>query len=305
VPGGPSGLYADASEGFNAGVNAETYVPQLNNLAQWAATNATQSPNLGQANAQILYGQNQQAGTTDWWHQMASEGNALYKDATTGTGLFPAQQAMVNQAQNAEQTQVASQLGAEGLASSTAAPILQGEVAQQAAATAGQLEQGNLQLAQGYQQMALGGQQLNAQQQTALEQEAAGLQNQNWTQALQGYGVLGQMIQTALQGFGVSISANQAIEQASIATAADQAGMANAQASASGSALGGLGQGLGSLLGGSSGSGGGLLGSLGSSIGGLFGGGGSAAAGAAGSAGGAVAGGGSSLFAAAGALFGA
>jgi hypothetical protein len=224
-----------------------------------------------------------------------SQGQTLYDMATTGTGLTPSQQAFVDQATRSEQTSIASMLGAEGLAESTAAPVLEGEAAQQGAATAGQLQQGNialaqqqLNLAQGAQKLALGGQELSLGEQAAMEQElssiaaqAAGLEDQMFNEALKGYGVLGNMINVALNGLGVSSQSLQQYTQASIANqqavvsaqAAEQQAAASSQSSAGG--------GLGSLLGGG-GSGGGLLGGLGSlfgGIGGLFGGGSALAAG--------------------------
>jgi hypothetical protein len=247
---------------------------------QQAAQNAQDSllgPFLTEAWGQVGQGKALQQELNIQAGQEQAQGNTMIKDAMTGDGLFPSQRAMIDQAVTAEQAAVASQLGAEGLASSTAAPILKGEVAQQGAASAGQLVQGNIALGQASQKLAQGAEALSAQEQAALEQEAQGLQKQSWDEAMAGFGALGNMITSALSGFNLSLSGLSQYTQAEIASAGNATSAANAAGAQSASAFQTLGSGLGSILGGGSG-GGGLLGSLG----GLFGGGGSTIAGAVG-----------------------
>lgn len=194
----------------------------------------------------------------------------LDKAVESPTGLLPGQEAMINQATTAEQTGIASQLGAEGLASSTAMPILEGEAAQQGAATGGQLIQQNIQLA-------LSGQQLGLQEQAQIEGQSQSLQQNMFTEAQQANSMLNTFINTGLSGYTLALNADDQIEAASANSATNATQLQNSQNAASASSLNTLGQGLGSILGGSGGSGGsgGLLGSLGSS---LFGGGAMSAA---------------------------
>jgi hypothetical protein len=223
---------------------------------------------------------------------LLTQGGNMVNQATTGSGLYPSQQAYVDQAVTSGQTSVDSQLAAEGLGSSTSDVMLKNQVAEAGAATAGQLLQGNISagqaeqqigiseqqtaqqqinLAQAAQKIALGGQELSLAEQTALEQEASGLQQQMWTQAMQGYGVLGQMIQTSLQAFGYSSQSLSQYTQASETNAQVAASLQAAQEQAANQSSSSLGAGLGSLFGGGSGGSGGLLGSLGSLFGGIGG----------------------------------
>ncbi len=112
-------------------------------------------------------------------------------------------------------------------------------------------------LGQASQKIALGGQELSLGEQAALTQELAaissqssGLQNQMWSQAMQGYGMFGQIMQTALGAYGYSMQGYSQIIGASSAnaSAALQAQMASAQSQSQGmsSMMGGLGQLLGS-----------------------------------------------------------
>ncbi len=133
-------------------------------------------------------------------------------------------------------------------------------------------------LGQASQKIALAGQELSLGEQAALTQELAsvasqssGLQSQMWTQAMQGYGVFGSMMQTALSAFGYSLQAFniQTGAASQNASAAIQAQIAAAQSQQQGmsSMMGGLGQLLGS--GGGGGGGSGLLGGLGGLFGGI------------------------------------
>jgi hypothetical protein len=137
-------------------------------------------------------------------------------------------------------------------------------------------------LGQASQKIALAGQELSLGEQAALTQElasiasqSAGLQGQMWNQAMQGYGMFGNMMQTALSAFGYSLQAFNIQTGASAANASNalQAQLGAAQANNQGmsSMLGGLGQIMGMMGGGSGGGGGGLLGSLGSLFGGIGG----------------------------------
>lgn len=230
------------------------------------------------------------------------DANALVKMTTTGEGLFPAQQAMIEQARQSEETQLASTLGGAGLGRSTQLDQLKGAADLASAATAGQLQQGNIQAAeqvlsgalgqqagaqktlgvsqtqqasaqaqyeaaqkqvglgqaeatQAQQQVALGqaetaqaqkqvglgqteeqvaqqsytlqqaadkltlaGQTLLAGEQKQLTDELASitsesssLQKQFWDEAMQGYGVMGSIIQGASQSYGYSIDAYKSI----------------------------------------------------------------------------------------------
>jgi hypothetical protein len=244
------------------------------------------------------------------------QGQGMVNQATTGTGLYPSQQAMVNQAVQSQQAAIQQQMASEGLTSSTQNAQLKGQAAQQGAATAGQLIQGNIaagqaqenvgisqenvgisqegvaqqqeqlglglgQLAQGFTQLGAATQQAAIGALATMASQSSQMQTNLWTEAMGGYGMVGQFLQTALAGFGASTQALQQYTQASETQQQlqFQAQASAAQASNSGmsSMLGGLGQ----LLGGGSGGGGGLIGSLGGLLGGA---GGAAAAGIGGAA---------------------
>jgi hypothetical protein len=213
--------------------------------------------------------------------------NMLSQAVNSPTGLTPQQQAYVDQATKSGQAQIAQQLGSEGLTSSTQNALLQEEVAQSGAATAGQLQQGNIQLLQAAQKLALGGQELSLGEQDMLfnqlgqiAQQAGGFQSMMYQEALQGYGLLGQFFNMMLAPMGMNMQGYGDMLNAESAVASDQTQLEAAQLQAQQSQagmMGGLFQGLGSLLGGGGGGGGGggLLGGLG----GLFGAGAGAAGG--------------------------
>ena len=246
---------------------------------------------IGPANATIAEGES-----------ILGQGQGMVNQATSGTGLYPSQQALVNQTVQSQQAAIQQQMASEGLTSSTQNAQLQGQAAQQGAATAGALIQGNIAAGQaqegiGQAQIGLGDQQLSlaenwsqlgvATQQAAISaittmaSQSAGLQSQAWNQAMQGYGMIGQFLQASMAGFGESNTGLGMELQASETQAQLNAGIAQQQAAASSQGMSSLLGSVGQLLGGSGGSGGGLIGSLG----GLLGGGGGAAVGAAGAAG--------------------
>ena len=204
--------------------------------------------------------------TQAWTQHESNLAAGLDKGQLTDT-----QKAYIDQATQSEKTAIASQLAAEGMGSSTSNAILQGEAEQQGAATAGQLVQGNIALGQVFDKLALGGQELTLAEQTSLEGQAADLQKTTWSEAMQGLGMLGQMMQTVLSAYGVDLQGLSQYTQASIAQAQIQAQLEEAQLSAANQASSSAGSGLGSLF---------------SGIGSLFGG-GAAAAGGLGAVGGA------------------
>lgn len=313
-------LYND--RGQSAGSGGEGSLgPQL--TAAWdainqipgieAQTNAFEQTVSGQAGQ--LYGEGQSM--LGEGQGMLNKGAQMLRMATTGSGLFPSQNAYVQQGVTAEQNTLQQQLASEGLGASTAVGILKGEAAQQGAATAGQLIQGNisaaeqeqslgiqeqgaaqnqLNLAQGAQKLALGAQELSLGESSAMAQLSLGFQGQMWTQAMQGYGVLGQLMGTLGSLYGVDVQGYSNILQANVQQNQITAQIAEANAQLQASAASSMGSGLGSIfsmLGSSGGSGGGIFGSGGlggvfSGIGSLFG----SGVGAAGAAGvGAAAGG--------------
>jgi len=250
-------------------------------LNQFAMNQAGQLNTQGQA--QIGQGENilGQGGN------ILSQGQAMLNQATTGSGLFPSQQAMINEAVQSEQTQIATQLGAEGLSKSTQLASLQGEAAIAGAGQAGGLVQGNISaanqtmgvgisqeqagmsqeqigqnaisLSQAAQKLALGAQTLSVGEQSALVSEyaniasqSASLQAQTWSQALQGYGMLGSMIQTSAQSYGYSLQAYEGVLQAETQQAQMQAQMDTAAAQADAQGTSSIFSGLGSILGGAS-----------------------------------------------------
>lgn len=216
--------------------------------------------------------------TKDLAATITSDANTLYQEATTGTGLFPSQQAAIDLAKQSAETELASTLGGMGLGASTQAAQLKGEADLTAAAAAGSLVQGNISLAQTEQKLALGAQGLQASEQQALVQEFQSLQSTFWTEAMQGYGIMGTIIDTASKSYGYSISAYQSVLQASEAQAQIQQSNIQAQMQADSQSSSDLLSSLGKLFGSSGSSGSSLLGGVGS----LFGGGSAAAASAGG-----------------------
>ena len=272
---------ANRAGGGIAGASGGSGSSGQNQFLTQAEQAIAQIPGLEQTTQAFTTEQQQEADT------LFGQGQTLFQEATTGSGLFPSQQAMVNQAVASQKAGIATELGAAGLSESSAAPILSGEADQQGAATAGQLVQGNItaaqnqvQLAQAASKLALGGQELSLGEQAAMEQESAGLQQQLWTEAMQGYGVLGSMISQVAGTYGYSIQAYNSVLQGEEANASLQEQASQAAAQSANAANSSLGSGLGSLLGGG-GSGGGGLGGLFSGIGSLFGAGGGIAAGGA------------------------
>ena len=261
-----------------------------------AVTSAFESDQESKANqlfgeGETLFGQGQ---------TLFGQGEQMLSDATTGSGLFPSQQALVNQAVQSEQNKIAAQLGAEGLTSSTAKEELQGQAALSGAATAGQLIQENIaaaqkqiglaqtqesaaqnqiNLSQTASKLALGAQELTLGEQTAMASAAAGLQKQLWDEAMSGYGVLGGMIKEVASTYGIDVQGYADILAADTQLQGIQASVQESQNQQSNSSMGMLGQGLGMLFGQGGGGGGGGLGGLFSSIGGVFGGGAAAAGG--------------------------
>ena len=286
-------------------------------LNQFAMNQANQLNTQGQA--QIGQGENilgQGGNILSQGEGILGQGQTMLNQATTGSGLFPSQQAMINEAVQSEQTQIATQLGAEGLSKSTQLASLQGEAAIAGAGQAGGLVQGNISaanqtmgvginqeqvgisqeqagmsqeqigqnaisLSQAAQKLALGAQTLSVGEQSALVSEyaniasqSASLQAQTWSQALQGYGMLGSMIQASAQSYGYSLQAYEGILQAETQQAQIQAQMDTAAAQADAQGTSSIFSGLGSLLGGASkgGGGGGSGGGSGaSSISGIIG----------------------------------
>jgi hypothetical protein len=249
-------------------------------------------PQLGTAWQQIQDIGNLEAQTQNWTNQAQTEASELLHESMTGEGVTKSQAAWINQGVQAQQQQLSQQLASEGLGSSTANAILKGEASQQGAATAGQLVQGNIALAQSAQKLALGGQELTLGEQSAMAQMSMNLQGQLWTQAMQGYGMLGQMMSTIGNIYGTDIQGYYGILQQHVANDQQQLQASQDNAQLQAGAASSMGQGLGSIMSllggsGSSGGGGGIfgsggIGSLFSGIGSLFGG-GSAAVGAIGS----------------------
>lgn len=222
--------------------------------------------------------------------QLYGQGQDLFKMATTGTGLFPSQQAFVTQATQAEQASLQQQMANAGLTSSTQNAILQGQAAQQGAATAGQLIQGNIQAAQQQiqlsnqaAQLVLAGQQLSLEQESALftqsmqlASQQQGIQQLTWNEAMQGQGSIGSLLQNVLGPFNaqanmIALETEARLQNAEIAAQFEAA--QNQQAASGMSSL------FSGLFGGGGGGGMGGLGGLIGGLGGLLGGGGGALAG--------------------------
>ena len=211
---------------------------------------------------------------------LGSEGQSLYQtgvselnQATTGTGLFPSQKAMIDEAVSSEQTNIDSSLAGMGLSNSTQKAQLEGQASLAGAATAGGLVQGNISAAQGTisaaqnqinlgqaaQKLAVGAQTLEVGEQSALVSEltqissqSAQIQAQLWSQAMQGYGALGTIIGQSAQSYGYSLQGYGSILQAETQQANNQVSLETEQAKADAQSTSSLFSGLGSILGGSS-----------------------------------------------------
>jgi hypothetical protein len=263
--------------GAEGGIGAET------NLAQ-------QFANLTNGGANIF---NQGQGIFNQGQGAFNTGTQMLNQARN-KGLFPAQQAEINQAVASQQAALQQQLGSEGLGQSTVAKQLAGQVKLSGAAAAGQLIQGNIQLAEGEQgvglegeQLGFQGEQLGTQVNQALYNEFAGiasqnaaLQQQTWNEAMQGMGAFGTMLNATLQPFGYSMKTQEDVLQANVSEADLQAKMSADQAQAAQQGFSSMMGGLGALFGqGGSGGSGGILGGLGGLLGGGSGGLGAAAGG--------------------------
>jgi hypothetical protein len=172
--------------------------------------------------------------------------------------------------------------------------VLSGALGQQAGAqktlglaqTQEQVAQAQTAAAQGYynlgqaaQKLALGGMTLQAEEQNQLVQQLAaittqslGMQQQMWKQAMDGYGLMGQIIGQAAQSYGYSLDAYKNVLTAQENQAGIEAGLQEKQMAADSQGTSDLFSSLGSILGSQG-------------IGGLFGGGGGGAAGGAAGAG--------------------
>jgi hypothetical protein len=214
------------------------------------------------------------------------QGQTLLGEATSGTGLFPSQQAWVNQGVSAQQAAVQQQMASEGLTSSTQNVQMQGEAAQAGAATAGQLIQGNISLGTNLEQLGVGTQQAAINALATMASQATGLQGQLWTEAMQGMGMVGQILNDSVSAFGYSNQGWASVLSGEVSNAQIAAGVQAGQAQSSNQGMGSLLGGLGQLLGGSGG--GGLIGSLGGSAAGAVGGAASAAVGGTGAAAGGI-----------------
>lgn len=234
-----------------------------------------------------------------------NQGRGMLNQATTGTGLFPSQQAWINQAVSTQQAEIAQQLSNAGLSMSTQKAQLLGQVSMSGAAAAGQLIQQNIasanqtmqtgiaqeqagfqqqevgvqeqqlgtteqQIAQDTQKIELAAQEALFTQFSTLSQLSSGLQGQLWTEGMQGYGMLGQFMQNTMSAFGQNLKANEDVQNVMLANAGFQLDAARINEGAQQAAASGFSSMLGSLgglLGGSSGGGGGALGGLGSLLG--------------------------------------
>ncbi|HTD17832.1 MAG TPA: hypothetical protein VK673_21795 [Chthoniobacterales bacterium] len=221
--------------------------------------------------------------------QLYGEGQKMLRQATTGLGTYPSQTAWINQGVSSEQASLQQQLASEGLGSSTAAGVLKGEAAQQGAATAGQLIEGNISaaqnqiaLSQASQKLALGGQELSLGENTAMAQLSLGFQQQMWSQAMQGYGAMGSLMSTLGNLYGIDIQGYSNLLSSHLQMAQLQAQVQEADAGLQAQGAASMGSGLGSILGllsggggagggAGGGGGGGLLGGLGSLFGGIGG----------------------------------
>jgi|SRR5271166_6238250 len=269
--------------------NLQTAINYFNQEGSTAAGQNPLGPFLSQAMGAIQGQENQISQTQNFVNETGQEGTKLINQgesmltqATTGTGLYPSQQAMIDEAVSSEKTNLSSALGGAGLGKSTQLTELQSEADLAGAATGGQLVQQNITaaqqqiaLGQASQKLSLAGQTLTQGEQAAIVQELQSLQTNFWTEAMQGYGALGSIIDSAGKSYGISLSAYNDVLQSEEANAANQTELAKAQLSADTSSSNSLMGALGSLFG-QGGSGSSLLGSVGGAIGG-----GTAAAGSA------------------------
>lgn len=284
-----SGSGLNPFNGTGTGSNVNGALSQLSGLST-----SSMGPFLSNAVQNLINEQGSAAQLGNQANLETAKGNQMLNQATNGSGLFKSQQAMINQAVQSQQQQIGQQLASEGLGNSTLLGSLQGQAKMSGAAAAGQLVQQNISLAQNEQQMGTQAQEAQFSEFSNIASQSAAVQNQLYSQAMQGYGALGSMMQSTTQEFGYSLQISQDMLQMNEAEAglqlqAQQIGQQAAASESQGfsSMLGGLG----SLLGGSGGSGGGLLGGLGGLLGGAGGGigsligAGSAAGGAAGATG--------------------
>lgn len=282
----PSGVTLDQAMSYyqqhtgNPAPDNATAINYFNNAYATSTGNNQLGPFLGQGWNSILT----QAGlpsqmtpveqqTTALTNEAQAEGSSMMQMATTGSGLFPSQQAFIDQTKQQGETEQAAMLAKLGLSESTMAPALKEQADLSADATAGQLVQGNIGLAQASQKIALAGQALETTEQQAvfdmyssIASESVGFQQNLWNEALQGYGTLGEIIKTSAASYGQSLSGYGAIIQAESASAQNQTALAEASqqadASSTSSLFGSLGKILGGL-GGAGGAGAGILGSAG------------------------------------------
>ena len=320
-----SGAYSDIQKQREATGQMSDLMRQAQSFvssAQEEATKMSQKGDVLDAQAQTLYGVGyNELSEAD---KQIVDAHALVKMTTTGEGLFPAQKAMIEQARQSEETQLASTLGTAGLGRSTQLAQLQGAADLGAAATAGQLQQGNIEAAekvlsgalgeqagaqktiaaaqaqtqaaqnyyslqQGAQKLALSGQALEADEQKQLvaelgdiSKQSLAMQQQLWKQAMDGYGLMGQIIDSASKSYGYSLDAYKSVLAAQETHSQTEVGLQEKQMAADQSSNNTLFDGLGTLFGSSGifssgGAGGGLFGGL---LGGAAG--GAAAAGAGG-----------------------
>lgn len=272
-------LATGGNSGFGAGFalppNGLLSVPGSKQFSPFTSTSDSQlGPFLSQEQqaiqgmqASTITGTNQLNSGTNWANSLMGKGDRMLGQATTGSGLFPSQQRMIQQATASQQSAVQQQLANEGLGGSTVNAELQGQVKMSAAAAAGQLVQGNIAAAN--QTIGLGQQQqqINIAAQQALYAQFQGIaslsqneQAQLWSEAQQGYGTLGQMMNTTLNSFGYSMKTQEDVLQANETTAQIQAGIATSQAQMAQQGASSMFGALGSLLG--QGGSGGILGSL-------------------------------------------
>lgn len=159
-----------------------------------------------------------------------------------------------------------------------------------------QVAQQSYALSQAAQKIGIGGQTLLAGEQKQLADELSNIASQSmtfhqnlWSDAMAGYGLLGNLISSGAQSYGVAVNGYNSIMQAQLEQNKIQAGLQEKQMEADQQGTADLFKGLGTLFGGQGSGGGGIFGSLGS----LFGLGGGAAAGGIAAGGAAAAAGGS------------
>jgi len=206
------------------------------------------------------------------------------------SGLYPQQQALIDQQTKATQAATTQQPANLGWGPSTQGTLLSGEIGQAGAAAAGQLIQGNLQIAQaaqgiaqnwaklgmGEQTLSMSEQEQQFSQTQQLAAQLATAQSQFFSEGMQGYGLFGQMLNQVLSSYGLETSAlsdvtNASLQQAEIAAQIETASMSQ-QSSASSSAFGALGSLFTPLgIGGAAGGGGSIAGAAIGAIGGILG----------------------------------